>query len=157
MVRLFGGLSFEPASLQRVELAPRRVALLFAALALAGPRGMRREQLCALFWQDRPEPQARSSLRQCLTALRRALAELGGGIKLDSDATLARLAGPTDALDIWQFDHLTGSGDPGSLATAADLYAGDVLAGTSGPEPLSNGRSRFRECIGARPCTSPRG
>lgn len=64
MIRLFGGLSFEPANPQQGEFAPRRVAMLFAALALAGPRGMRREQLCALFWQDRPEPQARSS-RHC--------------------------------------------------------------------------------------------
>ncbi|AWM85518.1 hypothetical protein C4E04_01315 [Microvirga sp. 17 mud 1-3] len=136
MIRLFGGLSFEPATPQQGESAPRRVAMLFAALALAGPRGMRREQLCALFWQDRPEPQARGSLRQCLTAARRALAGLGGEIKLDSDATLCRLAGPADAIDLWQFDHLTRRSDPEDLTVAADLYAGDVLAGTSGPEPF---------------------
>ena len=123
MIRLFGGLSFGPAPPQQGEFAPRKVAMLFVALALAGPRGMRREQLCALFWQDRPELQARSSLRQGLTALRRALAELDGEIKLDSDATFVRLAGPTEAVDLWQFEHLTGQSDPEALTAAADLYA----------------------------------
>jgi len=134
MVRLFGGLSVEPGTSQQGDFAPRKVALLFAALALAGPRGMRREELCALFWQGRPEPQARSSLRQGLSALRRALARLDGELKLDSNAAHVRLVGPPDTLDLWQFDQLTGRGDPESLAVAADLYTGDVLAGTGGPE-----------------------
>ena len=136
MIRLFGGLSFGPTAPQPVEIVPRKVAMLFAALALAGQRGIRREQLCALFWHDRPEPQARGSLRQGLSAVRRALAELGGEMALTGDATLVRLAGPAAAIDLWQFDHLTERGNPESLVAAADLYAGDVLAGGGGPEPF---------------------
>jgi TolB-like protein/Tfp pilus assembly protein PilF len=112
-LRLLGGLELgaPPA-----RLPTRKTGLLLAALALAGPRGMRREALCALLWPDRADPQARNSLRQALAALRQALVP---PLSIEADLDSVHLAGPAEAVDAWAFETRH---DPG-------LYRGDLLAG----------------------------
>lgn len=126
-LRLLGGLELGRPP---VRLPTRKTGLLLAALALAGPRGLRRDALSTLLWPDRAEPQARDSLRQALAALRQALS--GSGLSIDGDHEQLLLAGPDEAVDCWLFDTLP-------AAQAADLYRGDLLAG----EPLDDETESF--------------
>ena len=71
-IRLLSGLELISPLGEPVRFATRKTALLFAALALAGQRGVRREALCEAFWPGRGEAQARNSLRQALVAIRRS-------------------------------------------------------------------------------------
>ncbi|MCC7428042.1 MAG: hypothetical protein IT557_14165 [Alphaproteobacteria bacterium] len=134
-LRILGGLDLRSPHGEPVRLPTRKTALLLAALALV-PRGLRREALCALFWLDRGEQQARSSLRQALTAIRAVLPEDGAGVQLESDLETVRLAAPAEEVDLWRFEALAESGEAARLAAAAALYQGDVLAGIALPEPL---------------------
>lgn len=58
-----------------VPLPARKTEALLALLALRPGVALGREQLCALLWPDVPDAQARTSLRQALGHLRRALPE----------------------------------------------------------------------------------
>ncbi|MEM6578052.1 MAG: hypothetical protein AAF678_06135 [Pseudomonadota bacterium] len=56
-----------------VSVTARRGMALLAYLAVSPGLSRSREEIMALLWSDRPESQARGSLRQVLTALRREL------------------------------------------------------------------------------------
>ena len=76
-MKLFGAFALYGRQGQVVPIAGRRTRGLLAYLLLANGNSATRERLSGLFWGDRGEAQARSSLRQCLLELRAALAEAG--------------------------------------------------------------------------------
>ena len=136
-IRLLGGLEVVSPRGEPVRFATRKTALLFAALTLAGRRGVRRETLCDLFWPGRGEAQARNSLRQALADIRRLFPPgNGAAIHVEADLETAALVADVADGDVWLFDQLIQRGDPASLALAADLYQGDLLDGVALPEPL---------------------
>ncbi|HSC00368.1 MAG TPA: cyclase, partial [Burkholderiaceae bacterium] len=118
-----------------MQLPTRKTALMLAALALAGDKGIRRETLAASFWPDRSDAQARGSLRHALAALRRAFPE-STGVAIGGDLDTVVLTAAPDDVDVWLFEHLAASGQPQALARAAALYGGDLLADVALPEPL---------------------
>jgi hypothetical protein len=54
-----GGLEVVSPRGEPAHFATRKTSLLFAALTLAGRRGLRRETLCDLFWPDRGDTGAK--------------------------------------------------------------------------------------------------
>lgn len=128
-LRLFGGLALEAAGGRSLRLPTRKSALLLAALALVGDKGLRRDALAELLWPDRSEPQARSSLRQALTAIRHLLEEGGGDLHLEGEADLVWLAGPAEQVDARAFDRLADSAAVDDQARACDLFTGDLMEG----------------------------
>lgn len=135
-IRLLGGLEIKSSAGEPVRLPTRKTALLLAALALAGGRGVSRQSLCDAFWADRGEAQARSSLRQALAAIRRVVSNAESGIRTEGDLDTIGLAMSPLDVDVRLFDGLIDKGEPFDLAGAADCYQGDVLAGFAVPEPL---------------------
>lgn len=114
-------------------LSTRKDRQLLAYLATQNGRPQSREKLACLLWADRGEDQARDSLRQSLTALRRAFRAAG----LDpviSDRSTAGLDPVLGSIDVVRF----AEGCIGSAPTAAltALYRGPFLEGleTSTPE-----------------------
>lgn len=113
----------------------RKGQALMAVLALAGGHGVARERLATLLWSDRGDQQARSSLRQALTELRKALPDLDppllvadrGGVCIDPDAI---------EVDALTFEHLIEEGTPGALAAAVELYRGDFLEDIGVHDPV---------------------
>lgn len=99
-----------------------KVPALFAFLA-HDPRPWPRETLAALLWEDSDEDQARSSLRQALTAIRQQLPP--GAIEADRDAV--RLADTVS--DVAAFRECLAETRPDGLARAMALYRGDLLEG----------------------------
>ncbi len=96
VLRLMGCLEVDAAEAGSL---PRKVKALAACVALHGTRGIGRERLAALFWEERAEEQARASLRQALSLLRRSL---GDGLVTDDGHV--RLDPAAVSVDVWAFE-----------------------------------------------------
>lgn len=127
-IRLLGGFEASLASGRSLSLAGRKTQALLAVLALPPGKPRTRDKLTALLWSDRGEPQARSSFRQSLSELRKALSDLEAP-GLISDRDTVRLAPEAVEVDAVTFERLVDRGTPGGLADAAALYRGDLLDG----------------------------
>jgi TolB-like protein/Tfp pilus assembly protein PilF len=110
----------------------RKALILLAYLAMLEGRPVSREKLAGLLWSDRSDAQARGSLRQALSSLKRLygdamiLADAGGvaiaqGVAVDATHLIAVLDG----------DDLVRQSD------AAILYGGPFLAGHDAPDPAA--------------------
>src|SRR5262245_45979324 len=139
-IRILGGLDAISVAGEPLRLPTRKTALVLAALVLAGAKGVRRQTISDAFWADRGDAQARSSLRQALAALRRALGEdHDAAVRIEGDLETLQLAARAQDVDVWRFDKLIESTNAADLAQAAALYRGDVLAGIPVPDPLDQG------------------
>ncbi|MDH3476588.1 MAG: winged helix-turn-helix domain-containing protein, partial [Rhodospirillales bacterium] len=74
-LKLFGGFSLSGAEGAEIALKSKKARALLAYLALPPGQARSREAIMALLWSDRGEAQARASLRQVLTGLRKDLGE----------------------------------------------------------------------------------
>jgi adenylate cyclase len=105
-----------------VEVSTRKGRGLLTFLALQPAMTAPRERLASLLWGDRGEAQARSSLRQTLTVLRR---ELGAGIIGGDEERVELLATVSDANE---FRELAGATAAAELRKAVSLFGGDLLS-----------------------------
>jgi predicted ATPase/DNA-binding SARP family transcriptional activator len=125
---------------QAIALGAPRQRLLLAALLLAAPARLRREQLVDEVWGEMPPASARHAVEVYVSRLREALgaAAIDGG----PGATYA-VATPADA---GRFQELA-SGEPGErrLAEALALWRGDVLADVSYEGSLQTEIARLEE------------
>lgn len=133
---------------ERISLPTRKIEVLLAYLALAPGLRHPRERLVNLLWSDRGEEQARNSLRQALSAMRKALGE-SADLILQVDRTTVALKPELVEVDVHEFERLALEGDYESLSTAADLYQGEFLEGISirdaaAQEWLDGERDRFK-------------
>src|SRR6516164_9555546 len=80
---LLGGLRLQTDSGEPIPLSTRKAGALLTYLALHQGRAQARPKLAALLWGDHGEEQARDSLRQALSLLRKAPSGL------DPDALIA--------------------------------------------------------------------
>jgi TolB-like protein len=133
---------------QRISLSMRKAEVLLAYLALAPGIRHPRERLINLLWSDRGEEQARNSLRQCLSAIKKSLGDSADLILLVDRTTVTLKLDLVD-IDALEFEGLADSADFESLSTAADLYRGEFLEGISirdaaSQEWLDGTRARFK-------------
>ncbi len=142
---LLGGLTVTDGSGANLPLPTRKTALVLALLALSGDKGMARETLAEWIWPDRAESQAKSSLRQALTAVRKALPAVLEGAGLEAGQDLLRLSGGEAQTDYCRFQTLAASRDLAKLCTAADLYAGPLLENVALTEALEGPVGAERE------------
>ncbi|MBX5251082.1 adenylate cyclase [Rhizobium sp. NLR4b] len=144
-IRMLGGLEVISGEGRQVRFATRKTSLLFAALALAGRRGCRREVLSEAFWPGRSDEQARNSLRQALVDIRRSFpASSDATTYIEGDQETVALIVAPDEVDISLFDRKLGTGSSADLASAADLYRGDLLEGESIPDELGEWFAPYR-------------
>jgi TolB-like protein len=131
-LRILGGLDLTSADGASAHDVTRQTRLALACLALAGPKGLTRTELCALFWPDRPSAHARNSLRQALAAIRKVLSgntDDAGSMSLQSDLEAVRLSADPGAIDVYAFRRGSHQGSRDGWIAAANAYRGDVLAG----------------------------
>ena len=122
-------------ALTRNDQAPeaplgRFVQAMAACIALASQGRVSRERLASLIWEDRPDDQARHSLRQALLALRRHLGEDADEI-LRADGDHIALMSEHVAVDATEFEVATAGDDRQTLEQAVNLYRGELLEGVS--------------------------
>jgi len=132
----------------RISLSMRKAEVLLAYLALTPGIRHPRERLINLLWSDRGEEQARNSLRQCLSAIKKSLGDVADMV-LQVDRTTVSLIPELIDIDVHEFERLAAEGGYQSLTTAADLYQGEFLEGISirdaaCQEWLDSERSRFK-------------
>ena len=85
----------------------RKVKAVGAFLALQQGQPHSREKIAALFWENSPEEQARTNLRQCLSSLRKQLKEA-----LITRGDLVQLDPTQIELDAAKFEELITSQNP---------------------------------------------
>jgi DNA-binding SARP family transcriptional activator len=124
-LRLFGDVKLLRGPAQDIAL-PRKTQLLLAYLALNNGQRHPRDKLAALLWQDRPEEQARQSLRQCLFTLGKAIGDDQPPLVL-ADRNQLSLDSECVAVDVWRFERHVAADSPEDLEQAAALYGGDLL------------------------------
>jgi len=128
VLNLLGGFELRPRGAPPLDLSTKTGQALLAYLASTGGQRHARDKLAALLWEDRPDQQARTSLRQTLAVMRKALQPFdaswlsadGDWIAIDRDAL---------EIDVVEFERLAGSASAESLIQAAALYKGDLLQG----------------------------
>src|SRR6476646_4680373 len=79
-IRLLGPLTVQNKH-QPVQIASRKARALLAILVCRTGEPISRETLTGMLWGDRPEAQARASLRQALSELRSALGDEADAIE----------------------------------------------------------------------------
>jgi TolB-like protein/Tfp pilus assembly protein PilF len=135
-----------------IPLKGRKTQALVAYLALNPDQPRSREELVALLWGDRGEQQARSSLRQSLSELRKALGEADSSPLITGRDTVALDPG-TVKVDAGEFERLINDGAPAALQEAAELYRGDFLDGIGIHNPaFENWLRDERQRLQARAC-----
>jgi DNA-binding SARP family transcriptional activator len=130
-----------------ISLPTRKAQALLAYLALPAGRAHPRDKLAALLWGDVRETQGRASLRQVLSAVRRAT-ERVKALRLEAE-TVALAPGAIE-IDVDRFERAVRRATPEALEEASALYQGDLLAGLALREPsfeewLFTERERLRE------------
>lgn len=150
---LLGGFELRTAAGSSIVLTTRKAMALLVHLALRPDHAQSRDKLAALFWEDSPGIQARSSLRQVIAALRRLPAE-GGPPLLLAEGDMVALASGCVETDVAAFEQAVAKGlATGSVETqdlALELYRGDLFDGVALRAPtfddwLMAERQRLRE------------
>ena len=88
---------------ERISLPTRKAEVLLAYLALVPGLRHPRERLINLLWSDRSEEQARNSLRQALSAMKKALGD-GADLMLQVDRTTVCLKPELIEVDVHEFE-----------------------------------------------------
>ncbi|RWA66528.1 alpha/beta hydrolase [Mesorhizobium sp.] len=128
-LHLLGGFDFAgPAATPTVFSRKARAIVAYLALQAGHPQS--REKLAALLWGANGEAQGRISLRQAVSAIRKAIAASGGGRLVTEGANIALNLDEFD-FDVARFEVLAGGTAPDDLERAIEIYRGDLLDGLS--------------------------
>jgi DNA-binding SARP family transcriptional activator/predicted ATPase len=128
---LLGGFRLQTDPGEPVLLSTKKAGALLAYLALHPGQAQARAKLATLLWGDRGEGQARDSLRQALTLVRKALSHVDPSALMAHEDTISfkpsSLA--TDAIIFADLVAQPGAENLDSLETAVALYNGELLDG----------------------------
>jgi TolB-like protein len=149
VLNLLGGFEASFEGGQAVPLSTKTGQALIAYLALTPDRRHSRDKLAGMLWEDRPDEQARTSLRQTLAVLRKALPAEPPWLR--SEGEIIAIAPDACAVDVSEFERLSAQADAAALGRAAALYKGALLDGfhlrSEGfSDWLGTERARLHEC-----------
>ena len=130
---LLGGFDFAGVG-AAVPSFSRKARAMMAYLALQSGHSQSREKLATLLWGINSETQARMSLRQAVSAVRKAMQASGGRFLTDGDNIALHLDGLD--FDVVRFETLAASSVPDDLEQALVVYRGDLLDGFGLKEEL---------------------
>jgi DNA-binding SARP family transcriptional activator len=127
-LRLFGTFQFENEGGRLFFLPTKKTKALLAYLAYYAGQPHERAKLAALLWEDSAETQAKESLRQSLSLLRKALSPHHAHTLVTRGDTVELKSG-TLLVDAVEFERLVASTETTSLGQAIQLYQGKFLEG----------------------------
>ena len=150
-LKLLGQMECATATQPLLALSTRKSEVLLAYLALAPGIRHPRERLINLLWSDRAEEQARNSLRQSLSSIKKSL-EATTPLLLEVERTTVRVDPDLVQVDALEFEQLAANDDIDNLTRAAALYQGEFLEGitirdAASQEWLANERERYRRIV----------
>jgi len=127
---LLGDLQIRSGNGTLVAVGAKKSQALLAYLGVRPSSRISREKIAALLWSSTGPDQARQSLRQTLSTLRKELVTLSPDEKILIEE--GDLLGLDDALvecDVARFESLVGVGTEEALSEAVTCYRGDFLEG----------------------------
>lgn len=127
-LRLFGGFALQRGG-EPVAISVKKSRALLAYLALHPDRIHAREKLATLLWGDRFDKQARQSLRQAITILRRELAVGDDSDIFIGDREQLGIDRSAIEIDVQKFREAMAGGTESAIRGAIELYRGDLLPG----------------------------
>jgi DNA-binding SARP family transcriptional activator len=129
-LELLGDLQFRAANGSLAVVSAKKAQALLAYLAVKPSQRVSREKIATLLWSSTGPDQARQSLRQTLSMLRKELTAILGdaGALLDENDLLG-VDDTVIACDVAEFESLAAGGGQAALQSAAALYRGDFLDG----------------------------
>lgn len=150
-LQLLGGFKVMNEAGREIVISARKGRALLAVIAVSTSGSASREKLAALLWSDRGEDQARSSLRQTLTVLRKELGTAGANVLLADDQRVEIARGNME-IDAVSIISQSKENDAPALRRAANSYQGEFLADGEVSDPmfeewLAGERSRFRDLM----------
>jgi DNA-binding SARP family transcriptional activator len=146
---LLGGFQARLGPDRPLKFQTKKAQALLAYLALPAGRAHPRDKLAALLWGEMNDQRSRSSLRQTLFDLRRALGTDARSV-LRAEGGIVALDPAEVDLDVAAFMSLAEEGTPEALEQVAACYRGELLEGMSVGEDafetwLMQERERLRE------------
>src|SRR5712671_558025 len=128
-LELLGDLLIRSGDGALVTIGAKKSQALLAYLAMKPAQHVSREKLAGLLWSSTGPDQARQSLRQTLSTVRKELAQIAPGQKiLIKEGDLLSLDRSVSC-DVAELESLVGVGTEEALKEAIELYRGDFLDG----------------------------
>lgn len=133
-IALLGPLAVSTADGRPVTIPGQKARALLAYLASTPGVKRSRERLAALLWSDASQDRARQSLRQCLSALRKSLADAGVSA-LHSDREGITIVEGAARVDLCVLRDAAAHSDATRWQAALDECTGELLENLSLDEP----------------------
>jgi DNA-binding SARP family transcriptional activator len=129
-LELLGDFRMHADSGALINISAKKSQAMLAYLGVKPAQLVSRDKMAALLWSSTATEQARQSLRQTLSSLRKELAQISKDRKiLVEEGDFLSLDPELVQVDVADFEKGLGSGSEEGLAQAVALYRGDFLEG----------------------------
>lgn len=128
-LELLGDFRLRSESGSLVTISARKSQAMLAYLAVKPGQLVSRDKMAGLLWSSTAPEQARQSLRQTLSTMRRELAAVSPQKLLVEEGDFLSLDAVLVHCDVVEFESLIANGTAEALDPATRLYAGDFLDG----------------------------
>ena len=128
-LELLGDFRLRSESGALVTISAKKSQAMLAYLAVKPAQLVSRDKMASLLWSSTASEQARQSLRQTLSTLRKELAAISPKKILIEEGDFLSLDPSLVYVDVAEFETLVGVGTAEALDPATRTYAGDFLEG----------------------------
>jgi DNA-binding SARP family transcriptional activator len=128
-LELLGDLLIRSGDGSLVTIGAKKSQALLAYLAIKPAQHVSREKLAGLLWSSTGPDQARQSLRQTLSTVRKELAQIAPEQKILIEEGDLLCLDRSVTCDVAELESLVGVGTEEALKEAIELYRGDFLDG----------------------------
>jgi DNA-binding SARP family transcriptional activator len=128
-LELLGDFRLRDESGGLVTISARKSQAMLAYLGVKPSQLVSRDKMASLLWSSTAPEQARQSLRQTLSTLRRELAHVSPQKILVEEGDFLSLDAALVHVDVVELETLVAAGTPEALDPAMRLYEGDFLDG----------------------------
>lgn len=128
-LELLGDFRLRTESGSLITISARKSQAMLAYLGVKPSQLVSRDKMAGLLWSSTAPEQARQSLRQTLSTLRRELASVSSQKILVEEGDFLSLDAGAVHCDVVEFETLVATGTPEALDPATRLYGGDFLDG----------------------------
>ena len=128
-LELLGDFRLRTESGALITISARKSQAMIAYLGVKPSQLVSRDKMAGLLWSSTAPEQARQSLRQTLSTLRRELAAVSPQKILVEEGDFLSLDANAVHCDVVEFETLVATGTPEALDPATRLYSGDFLDG----------------------------
>jgi DNA-binding SARP family transcriptional activator len=128
-LELLGDLLIRDGDGSLATIGAKKSQALLAYLAMKPAQHVSREKLAGLLWSSTGPDQARQSLRQTLSTIRKELSQIAPDQKILIEESDLLCLDRSVTCDVPELESLVGAGTEEALKKAIELYRGDFLDG----------------------------